>query len=122
MPEIIFTGSAGRIEGRYHPSRSRCADRDRANPHPQFGGTEPPDVYQLYLRSLIGIFPCCASISAASAARLFDHGQGEPADAASALDRAQPINPEARGCRIAGFSSGRGSECSRCGGRIEGLS
>ena len=36
----------------------------------------------------------------------FDHGQGELADAASALDWAQSINPEARGCWIAGFSFG----------------
>src|SRR5258708_22979052 len=36
----------------------------------------------------------------------FDHGQGELSDAASALDWAQSINPEARSCWIAGFSFG----------------
>ncbi len=36
----------------------------------------------------------------------FDHGQGELSDAASALDWAQTINPEARSCWIAGFSFG----------------
>ena len=36
----------------------------------------------------------------------FDHGTGELSDAASALDWAQSINPEARACWIAGFSFG----------------
>ena len=36
----------------------------------------------------------------------FDHGLGELADAAAALDWAQTINPEARSCWIAGFSFG----------------
>ena len=36
----------------------------------------------------------------------FDHGQGELSDAASALDWAQSLNPEARSCWIAGFSFG----------------
>ena len=36
----------------------------------------------------------------------FDHGTGELSDAASALDWAQTINPEAKSCWIAGFSFG----------------
>jgi alpha/beta superfamily hydrolase len=36
----------------------------------------------------------------------FDHGQGELSDAASALDWAQTISPEAKSCWIAGFSFG----------------
>ena len=36
----------------------------------------------------------------------FDHGQGELSDAASALDWAQSISPEARACWIAGVSFG----------------
>lgn len=36
----------------------------------------------------------------------FDHGAGELADAASALDWLQALHPEARGCWIAGFSFG----------------
>ena len=31
MPEVIFNGPAGRLEGRYHPSKQqRRADRDRS--------------------------------------------------------------------------------------------
>jgi uncharacterized protein len=50
MPEVIFTGPAGRIEGRYHPARQKNAPIAIVlHPHPQFGGTmNHPIVYQLY--------------------------------------------------------------------------
>ena len=37
---------------------------------------------------------------------MFDHGIGELSDAAAALDWLQALNPDARGCWIAGFSFG----------------
>jgi hypothetical protein len=36
----------------------------------------------------------------------FDHGEGELSDAASALDWAQTVHPDARACWVAGFSFG----------------
>ena len=50
MPEVIFTGPAGRIEGRYHPARQKNAPIGIVlHPHPQFGGTMNHQiVYQLY--------------------------------------------------------------------------
>jgi len=50
MPEIIFTGPAGRIEGRYHPARQKNAPIGIVlHPHPQFGGTMNHQIiYQLY--------------------------------------------------------------------------
>ena len=50
MPEVIFTGSAGRIEGRYHPAKVRNAPIAIVlHPHPQFGGTMNHQiVYQIY--------------------------------------------------------------------------
>ena len=50
MPEVIFTGPAGRIEGRYHPARQKNAPIAIVlHPHPQFGGTMNHQiVYQLY--------------------------------------------------------------------------
>ena len=40
MPEIIFTGPAGRVEGRYHPAKQKNAPiAIILHPHPQFGGT-----------------------------------------------------------------------------------
>ena len=49
MPEVIFTGSAGRIEGRFHPARQKNAPiAIILHPHPQFGGTmNHPIIYQL---------------------------------------------------------------------------
>ncbi len=50
MPEVIFTGPAGRIEGRYHPARQKNAPIAIVlHPHPQFGGTMNHQiVYHLY--------------------------------------------------------------------------
>ena len=50
MPEVIFTGPAGRIEGRYHPAPQKNAPIAIVlHPHPQFGGTMNHQiVYQLY--------------------------------------------------------------------------
>lgn len=40
MPEVIFTGPAGRLEGRYQPSKEKSAPIAIVlHPHPQFGGT-----------------------------------------------------------------------------------
>ena len=50
MPEVIFTGPGGRIEGRYHPAKQKNAPIGIVlHPHPQFGGTMNHQiVYQLY--------------------------------------------------------------------------
>ena len=40
MPEVIFPGPEGRIEGRYHPQKAKDAPIAIVlHPHPQFGGT-----------------------------------------------------------------------------------
>ncbi len=40
MPEVIFPGPEGRLEGRYHPQKERDAPiAIILHPHPQFGGT-----------------------------------------------------------------------------------
>ena len=50
MPEVIFTGPAGRLEGRYHPAKQKNAPIAMVlHPHPQFGGNmNNPIVYQVY--------------------------------------------------------------------------
>ena len=50
MPEIFFTGPAGRLEGRFHPAKQRNAPiAILLHPHPQFGGTMNNQiVYQMY--------------------------------------------------------------------------
>ena len=70
MPEVIFTGPAGRLEGRYQPSKEKSAPIAIVlHPHPQFGGTMNNQiVYELFYMFESAISPRCASISAASAA------------------------------------------------------
>src|SRR5258707_4319900 len=110
MPEVIFTGPAGRIEGRYHPAPQKNAPiAIILHPHPQFGGTMNHQIiYQLYYsfahRGFAAIRFNFRGVGRSQGS--FDHGQGELSDAASALDWAQSINPEARSCWIAGFSFG----------------
>ncbi|HEY1364447.1 MAG TPA: alpha/beta hydrolase [Xanthobacteraceae bacterium] len=110
MPEVIFTGAAGRIEGRYHPAPQRNAPIGIVlHPHPQFGGTMNHQIiYQLYYAFAHRNFSVLRFNfrGVGRSQGSFDHGQGELSDAASALDWAQSINPEARSCWIAGFSFG----------------
>ena len=101
---------AGRIEGRYHPARQKNAPIGIVlHPHPQFGGTMNHQiVYQLYYAFVHRGFSALRfnfrGVGRSQGG--FDHGIGELSDAASALDWAQSVNPEARSCWIAGFSFG----------------
>jgi alpha/beta superfamily hydrolase len=110
MPEVIFTGEDGRIEGRFHPGKARNAPiAIILHPHPQFGGTmNNPVVYQLYYafanRGFAALRFNFRGVGRSQG--VFDHGQGELSDAAAALDWAQAANPDARACWIAGFSFG----------------
>lgn len=110
MPEVVFTGPAGRIEGRYHPSKTKGSPiAIILHPHPQFGGTmNNPVIYQLYYTFVNRDFSVLRFNfrGVGRSQGSFDHGQGELSDAAAALDWAQSVNPEARTCWIAGFSFG----------------
>jgi uncharacterized protein len=110
MPEVIFTGPAGRLEGRFHHAKQRGAPIAIVlHPHPQFGGTMNNQiVYNMYYAFAERGFSVLRfnfrGVGRSQGA--FDHGAGELSDAAAALDWAQGINPEARACWIAGFSFG----------------
>ena len=110
MPEVIFTGPAGRLEGRFHQSATRGAPIAIVlHPHPQFGGTMNNQiVYHLYYAFAERGFSVLRfnfrGVGRSQGA--FDHGAGELSDAAAALDWAQAVNPEARACWIAGVSFG----------------
>jgi alpha/beta superfamily hydrolase len=110
MPEVIFTGEDGRLEGRFHPGRTKNAPiAIILHPHPQFGGTmNNPVVYHLYYafanRGFAALRFNFRGVGRSQG--VFDHGQGELSDAAAALDWAQAANPDARACWIAGFSFG----------------
>ena len=110
MPEVIFTGPAGRLEGRFHPSKTRGAPiAIILHPHPQFGGTMNNQiVYNLYYAFAERGFSVLRfnfrGVGRSQGA--FDHGQGELSDAAAALDWVQSLHPDSRGCWVAGFSFG----------------
>ena len=110
MPEVIFTGPAGRIEGRYHPARQKNAPIAIVlHPHPQFGGTmNHPIIYQLYYAFVHRGFSALRFNfrGVGRSQGSFDHGTGELSDAAAALDWLQGYNPNASSCWIGGFSFG----------------
>ncbi|MCT8974450.1 alpha/beta hydrolase [Microbaculum marinisediminis] len=110
MPEVIFTGPAGRLEGRYHPPKTKSSRIALIlHPHPQFGGTMNNQVaYQMYYmfaeRGFAVLRFNFRGVGRSQGS--FDHGLGELSDAAAALDWVQSFNPDARACWIAGFSFG----------------
>ncbi|MGH2340913.1 alpha/beta hydrolase [Segnochrobactraceae bacterium EtOH-i3] len=110
MPEVIFNGPAGRIEGRYQPAKRRSAPIALVlHPHPEFGGTMNNQiVYQLfYMFAKRGFAVLRFNFRGVGRSQgAFDHGQGELSDAAAALDWVQSVHPDARACWIAGFSFG----------------
>ena len=110
MPEVIFTGPAGRLEGRYHPAKQKNAPIAMVlHPHPQFSGTMNHQIiYQCYYAFVHRGFSVLRFNfrGVGRSQGSFDHGTGELSDAAAALDWAQTINPEARACWVAGFSFG----------------
>src|SRR3954453_2698617 len=110
MPEVVFTGPAGRIEGRYQPAKLRGAPIAIVlHPHPQFGGTMNNQiVYNLFYNFVNRGFAVLRFNfrGVGRSQGSFDHGSGELSDAAAALDWAQSVNPDARNCWIAGVSFG----------------
>ncbi|MEM9146305.1 MAG: alpha/beta hydrolase [Pseudomonadota bacterium] len=110
MPEVIFPGPDGRLEGRYHPMPDRTAPIALVlHPHPQFGGNMNNRVtYALhYAFKDLGFTVLRFNFRGVGRSQgVFDQGQGELSDAASALDYLQLHNPNAGGCWVAGFSFG----------------
>ncbi len=110
MPEVIFNGPAGRLEGRFQPAKSRNAPIALIlHPHPQFGGTMNNQIiYQLYYMYVKRNFAVLRFNfrGVGRSQGTFDHGVGELSDAAAALDWVQTLHPDARACWIAGFSFG----------------
>jgi len=110
MPEVIFAGPDGRLEGRYHPQPNRDAPIAIVlHPHPQFGGTmNNKVVYNLhYVFHGLGFSVLRFNFRGVGRSQgEYDMGIGELSDAASALDWLQAQNQNARHCWVAGFSFG----------------
>ncbi|AKK20629.1 alpha/beta hydrolase [Candidatus Liberibacter africanus] len=110
MPEVVFNGPSGRLEGRYQPSKDPNAPIALIlHPHPRFGGTMNNNiVYQLFYlfqtRGFVSLRFNFRGIGRSEGE--FGHGDGELSDAAAALDWVQSLNPESKSCWIAGYSFG----------------
>jgi alpha/beta superfamily hydrolase len=110
MPEVIFAGPEGRLEGRYHHSETpRAPIAIILHPHPQHGGTMNNKVvynlYYIFVRKGFSVLRFNFRGVGRSQGD-FDNGLGELSDAASALDWLQSVNPNAAACWVAGFSFG----------------
>ncbi|WP_038036536.1 alpha/beta hydrolase [Thermopetrobacter sp. TC1] len=110
MPEVIFNGPAGRLEGRFHQAEDPNAPIALImHPHPQFGGTmNNPIVHALYYMFVRRGFSVLRFNfrGVGRSQGLFDNGAGELADAAAALDWLQLVTKEPRSCWLAGVSFG----------------
>ena len=110
MPEVIFPGPEGRLEGRYHPQKTKDAPiAIILHPHPQFGGTmNNRVVYNLhYAFHNMGFTVLRFNFRGVGRSQgEYDQGVGELSDAAAALDYLQSLSPNAKNCWVAGFSFG----------------
>ena len=110
MPEVMFNGPAGRLEGRFSPARESSAPLALIlHMHPKFGGTMNSRLihrlYYMFVRRGFATLRFNFRGVGRSSGE-FDHGQGELADAAAALDWMQSQRSQARACWVAGFSFG----------------
>ena len=110
MPEIIFPGPDGRLEGRYtHGPEANAPIALILHPHPLYGGTMNNKVaYNLFhVFAKRGFSVLRFNFRGVGRSQgSFDNGIGELSDAASALDYLQTHNPNAAAVWIAGFSFG----------------
>lgn len=110
MPEVIFAGPEGRLEGRYiHTKRPNGPVALILHPHPQHGGTMNNKIVFALFKAYQKRGFSTLRINFRGVGRsqgTFDRGEGELSDAAAALDWLQLQNPNASGFWVAGFSFG----------------
>ena len=110
MPEVIFNGPEGRLEGRYQPGATPTAPVALIL-HPdmnQGGNMNNKAVYYLYHAFAHRGFATLRFNFRGVGRSVgdYDEGVGELSDAASALDWLQAINPNSTGTWVAGSSFG----------------
>ena len=110
MPDVIFNGPEGRLEGRYqHSKRPNAPIALMLHPHPQYGGTMNNKVVYTLFHAFVRQGFSVLRFNFRGVGRsqgAFDRGEGELSDAASALDWLQTYNDSSPSCWIAGFSFG----------------
>ena len=110
MPEVIFNGPDGRLEGRYHPSddpQAPCAIV--LSPHPKAGGHMdhriPVAMFESYKHRGFSVLRFNFRGIGRSVGT-YDNGSGELQDAAYALDYLQSFNQNAPFSWVSGYSFG----------------
>ncbi len=110
MPEVVINGAAGRLEARYTASQEENAPIALLlHPHPQHGGTMNNKVVYTLFHAFLHCGFSALRFNFRGVGRSqgqFDRGEGELADAASALDWLQAAHPNAKACWVGGFSFG----------------
>ena len=110
MPEIIFNGPAGRLEGRYVHAKTPNAPLALVlHPHPEQGGTMNNKITYHMFQTFVerGFSTLRFNFRGVGRSQgIYDRGEGELSDAASALDWMQELNPNAPYVWVGGFSFG----------------
>lgn len=110
MPEVIFTGPAGRVEGRYTAGPELSSPvAVILHPHPKHGGTMNNKVvyslFQAFAKKRFSVLRFnFRGVGRSEGA--YDNGEGELADAAAAMDWLQSTHPQVSSFWVAGFSFG----------------
>ena len=110
MPDIIMNGPEGRLEGRYYHSKAAQAPiAMMLHPHPQHGGTMNNRIVYIMFHAFVKMGFSVLRFNFRGVGRSqgsYADGEGELADATSALDWLQSVNENASQCWVSGFSFG----------------
>lgn len=110
MPDVIFAGPSGRLEGRFSAGAEENAPIALIlHAHPKMGGTMQDPVSLLLYQSFAARNFSVLRFNFRGVGKSqgsFDAGHGELADAASAVDWMQQSNPTPRAVWVAGHSFG----------------
>lgn len=110
MPEVMFAGPAGRLEGRYHHSKEPNAPLALIlHPHPLHGGTMNNRITYTMSQTFQKMGFSVLRYNSRGVGRsqgCYDGGIGEISDAAAALDWLQLANHNSRELWISGYSFG----------------
>ena len=108
--EIFIPGPSGRIQAKYFKSQSKNPPVALIlHPHPQYGGTMNNrivyEIFNTYMQNGFSVIRINFR-GVEKSDGMFDNGQGELSDAASALDWIEKNNENYRQCWVSGFSFG----------------
>ena len=108
--EIFIPGTSGRIQAKYFKNKQQGAPLALVlHPHPQYGGTMNNKIvyetYNCFYKNKFSVIRINFR-GVGKSDGIFDNGQGELSDAATALDWIERENPGYNQCWVSGFSFG----------------